>query len=293
VFDRASRVSLFGATYQYTSTESSVGGVFLRTSFGADHHRIMAFGVLGHINNDYEDYLGTGQPLMTNDDMRGVAARYLYRLVKDWFVGVQGLAANYQVFGDTAEDDLLIETLGLKGFESAALGAVVMRDSRDNEDMPTRGWYLKLNNLASREALGASETFDVYRVDVRIFTPHGPRHVLAFRQNNWITHDATLVAQATVTLRGYKMGQYSAPYMSSLEAEERLSFSPRWGATIFGGVAGLYGDSVVPLTREYFPNWGAGLHFIVKPEQHMLANFEYAQGVEGSRGFYLKFGYQW
>jgi hypothetical protein len=35
----------------------------------------------------------------------------------------QGSAANYQVLGATAEDDLVLETLGVRGFESAGVGA--------------------------------------------------------------------------------------------------------------------------------------------------------------------------
>jgi len=42
--------------------------------------------------------------------------------------------------GATDEDDLVLITLGVRGFKSAALGAVLMHDSRDNEDMPTTGW---------------------------------------------------------------------------------------------------------------------------------------------------------
>ena len=41
-----------------------------------------------------------------------------------------------------------------------------MHDSRDNEDMPTRGWFLNLNNLAYREALGGSASYDAYRADI-------------------------------------------------------------------------------------------------------------------------------
>src|SRR6187402_896618 len=65
-FDPDSQVSLFGVTYQYTSTESSIAGAFARTSFGADHHRIIALAVFGYIKNDYDDYLGTGKPLKTD-----------------------------------------------------------------------------------------------------------------------------------------------------------------------------------------------------------------------------------
>jgi hypothetical protein len=293
-FDPDSRVSLFGVTYQYTSTHSTVAAAVARTSFGADHHRIVGIVAAGFIKNEYDDYLGSGQPLKTNDDMKAVLGRYLYRVKGDWLIGAQGSAANYQVLGESAQDDLVLETLGVQGFESAALGAVVMHDSRDSEDMPTGGWYLNLNNFAYREALGGASSFDAYRADVRAFWRHGGGHVLAFRQYNWLTSDAPSAAQATVILRGYKLGEYLAPYMSSLEGEERLSFNARWGATLFAGVAGLYGEAAaVSASRNFYPSVGAGIHFVIKPQQRMLINFEYAQGVESNHGVFLKFGYGW
>jgi hypothetical protein len=292
-FDPDSRVSLFGVSYQYTSTHSQIAAAFARTSFGADHHRMMVVAPFGHIKNDYDDYLGTGQPLKTDDDLRAIVARYLFRATGDWFIGAQGSAANYQVLGASPEDDLMLETLGVRGFKSAALGAVVMHDSRDNEDMPTTGWLLNVNNLAYREGLGGSSSFDAYRVDLRAFWKHGGGHVLAVRQFNWLTNDAPAAAEATVNIRGYKQGQYLSPYMSSLEVEERLAFNPRWGATIFAGAAGLYGEAPVPLDRSIYPTIGAGLHFVLKPVQRMNVNLEYAQGIGDNRGIYLKLGYAW
>jgi hypothetical protein len=292
-FDAKSRVSLFGMSYQYTSTHSQIASAFARTSFRADHHRIIALGVFGNIKNDYDDYLGTGLPLKTDDDLRAIVARYLFRAKGDWFIGPQGTAANYQVLGATDEDDLVLITLGVRGFKSAALGAVLMHDSRDNEDMPTKGWFLNMNNLAYREALGGQASFDAYRVEQRAFWKHGGRNVLALRQYNWFTVDAPVAAEATVILRGYKFGQYLSPYMSSLEVEERLSFSKRWGATLFAGIAGLYGEAPVTPERSIYPDIGAGVQYVIKPAQHMLVNLEYAQGIGNSRGVYMKLGYAW
>ena len=53
-FDADSRVSLFGVTYRYSSTHSQIASAFARTSFGADHHRIVAVAAFGHIENDYD-----------------------------------------------------------------------------------------------------------------------------------------------------------------------------------------------------------------------------------------------
>jgi hypothetical protein len=211
----------------------------------------------------------------------------------NWLLGAQFNAANYQVLGATPEDVLVLETLGVQGLKSVALGPVVMRDSRDNEDMPSRGWYLNLNSLAYREALGGANSFDAYRVDIKIFVPHGARHVLALRQFNWLTNDAPAAGQGTVILRGYKLGEYLSSYMSSLEAEERLSLGGRRGATIFAGLAALYGSSLTPLDREAYPMGGAGLQFILKPDKRLLANIEFAQGIQDNHGFYLKLGYAW
>ena len=293
VFDKGSRVSLFGASYRYTSTHSQIFSAFARTSSGADHHRIVLLTAVGQIKNDYDDYLGTGQPLKTDDDLKAFAGRYLYRVTGDWFIGGQGTAANYQIFGSTVEDDLVLETLGIQGFASAGLGATVMHDSRDNEDMPTTGWFANVNNIAYFEALGGSASFDAYRVDLKAFWQHGGQHVLAVRQYNWLTRDAPSGAQATVNLRGYKQGQYLSPYLSSLEVEERVAFNSRWGATVFAGVAGLYGEGPVPLERSLYPLIGAGLQFVLKPAQRMNVNLEYAQGIADNRGVYLKLGYAW
>ena len=202
-------------------------------------------------------------------------------------------AANYQVLGVTPEDSLVLETLGIRGLNSAALGAVVMRDSRDNEDMPSRGWYLNVNNLAYREALGGDNSYDAYRADLKIFVPHLGGHVLAICQYNWLTNNAPSAGQATVVLRGYKFGQYLAPFMSSFEVEERLLFGRRWGATVFGGLATLYGTTSTPLERQAYPTGGAGVQFILKPDKRLLVNLEYALGVADNHGVYLKFGYGW
>ncbi len=272
VFDPESRVSLFGATYRYTSTHSQIFSAFARTSSGADHHRIVLIATFGQIKNDYDDYLGTGQPLKTDDDLRALAGRYLFRAKGDWFIGAQGSAANYQVLGATAEDDFVLETLGVRGFESAGVGVALMHDSRDNEDMPTTGWYLNLNNIAYREALGGAESFDAYRVDLKTFWKHGNGHVLAVRQYNWLTSDAPSAAQATVILRGYKQGQ--DPHITCPRSKSKnVCRSTRDGAPRCLVVRRvLYGEAPAPLGRSIYPTVGAGVQFVIKPKERMNVN---------------------
>ena len=109
---------MFGISAQYTSTASTIAAAFAKTSFDADHQRLVVLAVGGVIKNDYQDFLGTGQQLKSEDDLRVFATRYLYRVWDDWFVGLQGIYTNYVIVGQTALDDQVLNTLGLTGFKS-------------------------------------------------------------------------------------------------------------------------------------------------------------------------------
>ncbi|QXW31470.1 hypothetical protein KXJ75_11180 [Aeromonas sanarellii] len=76
--------------------------------------------ILGDINNDYEDYLGSGRALETNDSFRSAFLRYLYRVEGDWFVGGMAAYSNYEMQGQDPQSEQILEELGLEGFTSGA-----------------------------------------------------------------------------------------------------------------------------------------------------------------------------
>ncbi len=292
--DEESRPSMFGLSGQYTSTESVIASAFARASWDRDHQRLIGVLAAGNIKNDYDDYLGTGQPLKTNDQLRALVGRYLYRVYDDWFLGVQGTYTNYQLLGDSAFDDQVLDVLGLKGFESGGVGLSAYHDSRDDENSPTTGFLLNVNNIAYREWIAGSNNFEVYRVDFRDFFPHGAGNVFAVRQYNQLTAGAPAAAFAPVQLRGYTPGEYLGEYMSSIEVEERYRWAERWTSTLFAGAAVLYGDT--PTGSSYdapFPSIGAGVQYLMRPKEGMVLNLEGAAGRGGSYGIYIKFGYGW
>jgi len=293
-FDAQSQVSIFGISAQYTSTDSATAVMFGRTSFDADQHRLIGIAIGGLIRNDYDDFIGTGVPLKSEDHIRSLALRYLYRVKDDWFIGAQALSTNYQIVGQTAMDDDLISFLGLTGFEATGIGLVAQHDSRDRTDSPRQGWLLNFNNIAYRPKAENSDNFAVYRLDYRQFWSHGDGHVLAVRQSNQWTQDAPLGANAPVQLRGYTVGEYLGKSMSSIEVEERHRFAERWTATAFAGVACLYGgDRSGCSTSDLFPSVGAGVQYVLKPVQGIVANLEFAVGKDGNRAVLFKMGYAW
>jgi len=292
-FDPQSQASIFAASAQYTSTNSATLALFARTSFAADHHRLSLFALGGTIKNDYDDFLGTGVPLKSEDRIRSFAARYLYRVKDDWFVGAQALATNYQIIGQSALDEEVLGLFGLTGFKASGLGLVLYHDSRDLQDSPTKGWVFNFNNVAYRQDAAGGNRFDVYRLDYRQFWSHGDGHVFAVRQSNQWTHDAPPGAFAPVRLRGYTAGEYLGKSMSSIEAEERHRFAERWTATLFAGVACLYGANRGGCSgsANLFPTLGGGVQYLLKPAQGIVANLEFALGKDGNRALLFQLGY--
>jgi hypothetical protein len=289
--DPQSQVSIFGASAQYTSTDSATVALFARASFFADQHRFSMGAIGGLIKNDYDDFLGSGQPLKSEDHLRSVFVRYLYRLQNDWFIGAQALTTNYQIVGQAALDDEMLSFLGLSGFKSGGAGIVVQHDSRDVLDAPKQGWFLNLNNVAYRQ----NAKFDVYRLDYRSFWSHGDGHVFALRQNNQWTQNAPPAAYAPVRIRGYTSGEYLGKSMSSFEVEERHKLAERWTFTLFAGVACLYGGNRdgCSYADNRFPTAGAGVQYLLKPKQGIVANLEAAIGKDGNRALIFQMGYAW
>ena len=75
--------------------------------------------------------------------------------------------------------------------------------------------------------------------------------------------------------------------------EERYIIKDRWGGTLFGGVACLYGNNQECFDSDnVYPSIGAGITHTVKIKEIMVARAEYAKGKEDNYGFYLKFGYE-
>ena len=291
-FDEKSRPSIFALMGQYTSTESIVAGVQARTSFDEDRQRVIAGAIYGYIKNDYSDYLGTGVPLQSNSEVKGIIGRYTYRVQGNWFLGVQGLYQNFAIGGETGFDQMVLEVLGVAPYKSGGLGLVAQYDSRDNENSPTQGWLATLNNMAYREELGGENNFDVVRADFRYYLPHGKGNVVAFRQLNHFTHDAPTQVNAAVQLRGYKIGQYNGEYMSQIEVEERYRIAEKFTASVFLGIACTYGGNrSCSDSANLYPAGGAGVQYILKPKEGIVLNLEYAAGKDSNYGFYLKMGY--
>jgi hypothetical protein len=292
-FDDESPASMFGVMASYSNTESTVYGAFARTFFDQDRQRLIAGAVTGEVNNEYADFLGSGFEFKTTDNIHALFSRYLYRIKDDWFIGPQALSTDYAISGSDWFSDAILDRIGLTGFDSNGLGLVVERDTRDNQNSPSTGSRFNINNVAYRQSFGGDVSFDAYALSFSKYTSHGNGHVLAGRVNGRWTNNAPPSGYSTIMLRGYTMGQFLARHSTLFEIEERLHIKGRWGATAFLGAACLYGDGESCDERtNWYPAAGAGITFMLKPEEKMIARAELATGKGENFGFYMKFGYE-
>lgn len=290
-FDSESPTSTFAMMGTYSNTDSFVTGLFARTFFGKNTHRLAGGVIYGRVNNEYNDFLGSGKPFSTTDEFYAAFTRYSYRIFDNWFLGGQFIATNYTISGGDAFSDAILEFIGLKGFESKGIGLTMEYDNRDNINSPSHGTFFNLNSVAYRKALGGSVNFDVYNEQLRHYIGQSKSWTLAMRFDSRWSVDAPPGGYSSTNLRGYTQGQYLAPNNSVLEAEERVEIAWGIGAVLFTGVDCLYnalgdcGDQ-----SNLFPSIGGGLNYMIKPEEKMVVRLEGAKGEAENYGIYMQFG---
>lgn len=295
-FDDQSPVSMFGINGTYSDTASWFVGFFAQTFFAEDRQRLTLFLGRGKIENDFEDFLGTGANAQTTDNININYLRYLYRVKGDWFIGAHGVATNYTSAGADPTTDDVLDQLGLAGFQSNGLGLYVLYDSRDNTRSASSGSQFKLNNIAYREGLGGDTSFDIYQLEYDAYRQWIKKQVTAIQIKGRWAVDAPNSAYSSIELKGYTRGELLAENMMHAIADQRILFYPRWGMTVTAGLACLYGDDAFGEDQScgdrdnLFPSLATGGIFVLKPKEKMVVRAELAAAKNGRYAFYLSFG---
>ena len=289
-FDAASTPSMFIAAASKSDSDSTVQGLFGQMFFDEDRQKLVLGIFAGEINNDYDDFLGSGIPAQTTDDLEAYVARYLHLISGDWYLGGQIVSSNYTIGADDFFDPIL-DLIGLTGFDSTGIGVVAEYDTRDILRNPTTGEFFSAHNIAYRERFGGDESFDVYTAKYSQYRNFRAGHVLATEVKGRWTYDAPVGGYSSIELRGYVRGNYLAPNYTHFQLEDRISFSERWGMSIFGGVGCLYdGFSDCGDSDSLYAMVGSGAIFTLKPEAGLVVRAEIAKGEADEYFAYLSLG---
>ncbi len=300
---------MFGITGNYSDTKSWTAVVFAKAYFDQDTQRVSAAAIQGKIKNDYDDYLGSGQSVKTEDELDFFILRYSHEIWENWYLGAQILNSHYQILGledfvpntgDAVTDAPNYNKDGIYGFDSIGIGATVEFDSRDRPRSATKGNYLLFHNIAYRKSFGGDYNFDTYDLRFTNSIGHGNGHVLAINTSGRWTQDAPISGYSSVFTKGYTRGQYLAPHTTSIELDERIRFTDHWGMTIYGAIACLYGKAETATGEKetakcsdsdnLYPSTALGTTYALKPKEGIVIRAEAAVGKGDNNAFYLSFG---
>jgi len=288
--DAGSRPSTVMAFGTYSDTDSWFAGLFGDVHWGEGTHQVTAGLIQGTIRNEYEDFLGTGLEAKTTDDLKALVLRYKHRVRGSWYLGGQAISSNYAIGADGLLGEILGQ-IGLVGFDSNGVGAVLEYDSRDSLRNPTTGQRFIVQNIAYRKSLGGDESFDTLTSDYTHYQPFGAGHVFALQVHGRWTDDAPLGGFSSVSLRGYTRGNYLAENYTHVDLEARFRLRGRFGAAAFAGVGCLYrGVSDCGKSEALYPAVGAGLIYTLRPEAGFVVRADFAVGDEDNSAFYVRLG---
>ena len=301
--DAESTPSMTGLTVSYSDTDSMTGALFSQLYWKADSRRLSLLAAGAEINNEYDDFLGTGQTVETQDNVQTFGFRYLHKLRPGgWFVGVQGISTNYAVGADGILEGALNQ-IGLSGFDAAGLGLVFQLDTMDNQRDPSSGHLHTLHNFAYRESLGGEASFDVGYADLRWYRSverisigkNGRSPVIAIQFKGRFTADAPRSGYSSVNLPGYTMGNYLSRHYSHVLVDARIPLKGKLGLVAFGGVGCQFGEDIagrdLSCGDAMFPSVGVGVSYMLKAEASVLIRLEIAKGKSDNEALYLRFGH--
>ena len=286
-FDSESTPSMFSLSGTYSDSDSAFAALFAQMFFDRGQQQLNVALVNGRVNNDYDDFLGSGLPAQTTDKVHMVGGRYSYRVGPHWFLGIQAMASNYVIEAEGAVEQAL-ETIGLTGVDSVGLGLAAELDSRDHKRNPKSGKHLIFGNYAYREDFGGSDDYDVYRANFASYHSLAERYVLAWQLSGRWTEQAPISGYSSIALRGYVRGMQLAPNSTHFAIDNRIRLKGRFGLTIYGGVACLYDEmDDCSDSSNVYPSFGGGASFMVREQAGVVLRAEYIVGKEGSDGFYV------
>ena len=301
--DADSTPSMTGLSVSYSDTDSVTGALFSQLYWKGDTRRLSLLAAGAEINNEYDDFLGTGQTVETRDNVHTFGFRYLHQLRPGgWFGGIQGVSTNYAVGADGLLDGMLNQ-IGLSGFDAAGVGLVFQHDTMDNQRDPSSGHLLTLHNFAYREGLGGEASFDVGYADLRWYrtvgrysvSKSGRSPVIALQVKGRFTADAPLSGYSSVNLPGYTMGNYLSRHYSHILLDARIPLAGKLGLVAFGGVGCQFGEDItgrdLSCSDATFPSIGVGVSYMLKEDASVLIRLEIAKGKSDNEALYLRFGH--
>ncbi|WP_153800446.1 BamA/TamA family outer membrane protein [Foetidibacter luteolus] len=186
---------------------------------------------------------------------------------------------------------------GSSGTTNIGAGLALVYDNRHNVLNVRKGLFGEIGWMKYGPSIGSDYRFRSINVDVRSYHPYHKNNVIAWQVlGNFLTGEVPFNQLALMggdmMMRGYYQGRYRDKNLLAAQVEYRmlpLSFSKRFGATVFAGMA-----AVAPQVKAFQLNntrlsGGAGLRYLLFKKKDIFLRFDLGFTKDGP-GFYFYTG---
>jgi outer membrane protein assembly factor BamA len=287
----------------------AVGGTQNGTWFAGGMHygiwkqdRIRYLGALGTANINMKFYgLGGGLAPTDNKGLEfNTRANFMIQQVQfrikdsNFFVG-----ARYNILGtnNTFDTSSLLPIPGVPNLEfssrSAAIGAMINYDGRDNIFTPNKGLTAQLSASNYSEKWGGEADFNKYRLYAKYWHPLGEKFVLGLRGDGekLANGPAPFYEYPFVDLRGIPVMRYQGEEVLTGETELRWDVGSRWSLVGFLG-AGHTSGGIRDTVEETVYSKGIGFRYLAARRYGLRVGIDIARGPEDT-AFYIQVGNAW
>lgn len=290
--DTISPYSTGGIGIQFTSNGSMIGGFGNTLYLKEDRWRLTGQGVLGRVHQKLALGFEGGTSARRMIYVANVQA--LRKVYKRLYFGLGYSYRKVEYKGRDDQSTEELEQVGLLGGEgNHGIKYFLTQDKRDNIMYPYKGYYVGLRveqYLKGDVATAYTANYLDYRHFFNTGMEEG-KHMIAYRILSRFLGGDPLEQNYTYygrsggdITRGYETGEYIDKNMFNFEAEYRLKtryFKEKLGFVGFTGIGKVFGAYNDFNDAEWLPMIGAGVRYLVVPQNRMNIRFDIAIGNEG------------
>jgi hypothetical protein len=224
-----------------------------------------------------------------------VASSVLVQVIPRLYVGAS-VAIGVSRFVDAGEPPLEQQiwlgngdVSGENGARPIGAGFRAYYDGRDHSRMTRHGHYSELQHRSYLHGFGSTHQFHSLNVDLRGYVPIARDAVFAVQLQSIhkfgdVPYEALAFVGGPSGMRAYRLGRYVDEHHTFVRAELRFPIYWRVRGAVGSEFGFVYGPGSA--TRPQSPLWDvtAGLRFVIREADRLVARADLAYGVTGFAG---------
>ncbi|MDR0229683.1 MAG: outer membrane protein assembly factor [Flavobacteriaceae bacterium] len=165
-------------------------------------------------------------------------------------------------------------------------GLIATYDSRDFNPNPSKGLYIKFEQIYYPKALGSNKSFGKISFTTRTYQQVWKNAILAFDLNAEVTNGDvpwTMLSQigGSRQMRGYLKGQYRDRNQVNTQVELRQKIYNRHGVAVWGGAGNVFENKDKFQLSHTLPTYGIGYRWEFKNRVNIRLDYGFGKGQSG------------